>query len=184
MCLIYIVLAVCCFMNVAAQSHIEALYKNHHSWLYQWLRKRLGCAENAADVAHDTFIRVLTSQCILSDINEPRAFLTTTAKNLLIDKARRKAIEEAFMQQLQLAMQESPDNYPAPDLILSAIELLEQLSYVLSKVSDKAATAFRLHYLDGMKQSVVASTMGVSSRTVRSYLTQVLVELHLLDIAV
>lgn len=171
-------------MTVAAQSHVEALYKKHHSWLYQWLRKRLACEENAADVAHDTFLRVLTSRRVLTEIHEPRAFLTTTAKNLLIDKARRKAIEDEFMQQLQIAMQEVPDSYPSPDLILSAIELLEQLSHVLSNVSDKAATAFRLHYLDGIKQSEVAIKMGVSSRMVRHYLTQILLALHLLDVTI
>ncbi|MDU5679729.1 sigma factor, partial [Pseudomonas aeruginosa] len=34
---------------------VSHLYQDHHGWLQGWLRRRLGCAENAADLAQDTF---------------------------------------------------------------------------------------------------------------------------------
>ena len=41
-----------------SQSNIvEVLYQDHHSWLTGWLRRKLGCPQNAADLAQDTFIR-------------------------------------------------------------------------------------------------------------------------------
>ncbi|WP_049298462.1 sigma factor, partial [Pseudomonas aeruginosa] len=36
---------------------VSHLYQDHHGWLQGWLRRRLGCAENAADLAQDTFAR-------------------------------------------------------------------------------------------------------------------------------
>ena len=65
------------------QQTITTLYSDHHSWLHGWLRKKLGCSQHAADLAHDAFIRIL----LLADphtIKEPRAFLATTAGRLMI----------------------------------------------------------------------------------------------------
>jgi RNA polymerase sigma-70 factor (ECF subfamily) len=41
------------------QQTLTAMYSEHHGWLHNWLRKKLGCSQHAADLAHDAFIRVL-----------------------------------------------------------------------------------------------------------------------------
>ncbi|OPL22089.1 hypothetical protein B5L72_34410 [Pseudomonas aeruginosa] len=38
---------------------MHALYSEHHGWLQNWLRGKLGCAADAADLAQDTFSRML-----------------------------------------------------------------------------------------------------------------------------
>ncbi|WP_313062038.1 sigma factor, partial [Pseudomonas rhodesiae] len=43
------------------QQQLHLLYRDHHGWLQGWLRKRLGDREHAADVAQDTFLRLLVS---------------------------------------------------------------------------------------------------------------------------
>ncbi len=43
-----------------AQSR-QQLYLDHHGWLHGWLRRRLGDREHAADIAHDTFLRLLVT---------------------------------------------------------------------------------------------------------------------------
>ncbi|MET0125075.1 MAG: sigma factor, partial [Pseudomonas caspiana] len=40
---------------------VDTLYRDHHGWLHGWLRKRLGDREQAADIAQDTFLRLLLS---------------------------------------------------------------------------------------------------------------------------
>ena len=40
---------------------LHRLYRENHGWLQGWLRKRLGDREHAADVAQDTFVRLLVS---------------------------------------------------------------------------------------------------------------------------
>jgi RNA polymerase sigma-70 factor (ECF subfamily) len=69
------------------RDEMGALYGEHHQWLFSWLRKKLGCEHHAADVAQDTFVRILGSSQSLFGINEPRAYLTTTAKRLLTDSS-------------------------------------------------------------------------------------------------
>ncbi len=43
------------------KEQVHRLYRDHHGWLQGWLRKRLGDREHAADVAQDTFLRLLVS---------------------------------------------------------------------------------------------------------------------------
>jgi len=149
------------------------LYGEHHGWLYNWLRRRLGCAHNAADVAQDTFLRILASRDALLGIREPRAFLTTTAKRLLVDRARRQVIEEAYLAELALAAETMP-GYPSPEEVLAAVQALAQIGAALQAVSARAREAFLMHYLDGQTHGAIAGHLGVSTRMVQKYLAQCL----------
>ena len=41
------------------QTAVHGLYVDHHAWLVTWLTRRLRNAAEAADLAQDTFLRVL-----------------------------------------------------------------------------------------------------------------------------
>ena len=75
---------------------VEVLYNDHHHWLTGWLRRKLGCPESAADLAQDTFVRVLTAR-ETPTLVEPRAFLTTVAKRVLFTFYPRPALERAYL---------------------------------------------------------------------------------------
>ena len=99
------------------QSQVHALYGAHHGWLFAWLRRKLGSADNAADLAQDTFLRIIGSRDALLGMREPRAFLTTTAQRLIVDQARRHALEEAYLRELALATGHL-EGAPSPEQIL------------------------------------------------------------------
>ena len=85
---------------LAASLHseqVKSIYDAHHGWLECWLRKRLGNASDAADLAQDTFVRVLTKEMA---IREPRAMLTTIAQGMVANFYRRRDIELAYEQAL------------------------------------------------------------------------------------
>ncbi|MCW5298773.1 sigma-70 family RNA polymerase sigma factor [Herbaspirillum lusitanum] len=157
---------------------MHSFYSSHHGWLFGWLRKKLGCAHNAADVAQDTFVRIIASRDALLGVQEPRAYLTATAKRLMVDRARRQMIEQSYLAELALTMEQA-EGYPGPEEILLAVEALEQISAALQSVAAKAREAFLLHYLDGRTHAEVAAALGVSTRMVGKYLVQVLVKCRL-----
>jgi RNA polymerase sigma factor (sigma-70 family) len=165
-----------------AQQQFHALYRDHHTWLFGWLRRRLGCSHHAADMAHDTFERLLASRdrlCEprLSSLKEPRAYLTTMAKRLLIDRSRRETLERSYLADLEALAQDLP-HYPSPEQLLVAVQALEQICMALEGVSAKARTAFLLHYLDGQTHASVAQALRVSTKMVQKYLIQVLLHCH------
>lgn len=159
--------------ETALQQQLSSLYRSHHGWLHGWLRKKLGCTHQAADIAHDTFLRIVASRDALLGVREPRAFLTTTARRLMIDQARRQAIEQAYLAELALLADSLP-GYPSPEEMLLAVQALQQIGSALEGLADKPRQAFLLHYLDGRSQAEVAADLGVSVRMVHKYLVKAL----------
>ncbi|MCU1754912.1 sigma-70 family RNA polymerase sigma factor [Pseudomonas helleri] len=163
------------------QAAISDLYCDHHGWLFGWLRRKLGCAHNAADLAQDTFARILNARESVATLREPRAFLSTTARRLIIDQVRRKHIENAYLQELALTA-EALEGFQSPEHILSTLEALEHIAFMLEGLQDNVRQAFVLYYLDGLTQSEIARQLGLSDRTVRKYLIQALLHCsHSLD---
>ena len=165
----------------AFQAAISNLYCEHHGWLFGWLRRKLGCARNAEDLAQDTFTRILNARESVATLREPRAFLSTTARRLIIDQVRRKHIENAYLQELALTAQ-ALEGFQSPEQILTTLEALEHIAFILEGMQDKVRQAFVLYYLDSLKQSEIARQLALSDRTVRKYLIQALLHCsHSLD---
>ena len=87
--------------SASTPQHREAasLYAAHHGWLQGWLRRRLGNGADAADLAQDTFVRILGVRD-LAGVQEPRAYLTTVAKGVLVNWYKRQALERAYLEAL------------------------------------------------------------------------------------
>ncbi|MDG5497848.1 sigma-70 family RNA polymerase sigma factor [Niveispirillum sp. BGYR6] len=156
---------------------IQTLYADHHGWLQGWLRRRLGNAADAADLAHDTFLRLIASRDALIGLQEPRAYLTTTARRLLIDRSRHRVIEQAYLAELALLADTLP-HYPSPAEIMAALEALNQIAQALDRVPPRVREAFLRHYLEQQTQAEIALALGVSKRMVQKYLAQALVCCH------
>lgn len=164
-------------LNSHVQDHLHSLYAGHHAWLVHWLRRKLGCPHNAADLAHDTFLRILGAS-ELSDLREPRAYLTTTATRLLIDRARRERIEQAYLAELSMAA-DTAGYHPSSEEIHAAVAALERFCAVIAELSEKPRQAFLLHYLDGATHAAIAMRLGVSTKMIQKYLVKALVHCHL-----
>lgn len=155
---------------------IGLLYTDHHGWLFGWLRRRLGCPHNAADVAHDTFARILATRDNLG-VREPKAFLATVARRLLIDRARRWRIEQAYLDQLML-MSEDLEGFPSSEQVAMAVEALEQLARALAGLAAGPRSALLLRQLDGLTHQQIADQLEVSTKTVQTWLIKAMVHCH------
>ena len=147
---------------------VGSLYHDHHRWLHGWLRHKLGNAFDAADVAHDTFMRLLNRDESIA-AREPRAFLTTVAKGVLGNLYRRRDLEAAYLETLaSLPAQCAPD--PEAQAIL--LEALFDIDRRLDGLPAPVRRAFLLSQLDGMPQAAIAAELDVSLATVQRYLVK------------
>ncbi len=144
---------------------LDALYQGHHGWLLGWLRRRLRCPDNAADLAHDTFIRVLSAGPYVAP-GEPRAFLATVARRLLIDSGRRQRLEQAYRDELE-QWASSQEQAPSPEQILQAVQVLESIDRALARTKPRVRETFILRYLEGLNQNEIAARLNVSLRTIQ-----------------
>src|SRR5690606_4957214 len=109
-----------------ASEGVGALYQTHHVWLTGWLRRRLGDQHDAADLAHDTFVRLLQTQ-LATPLHEPRSYLATIARGLMIDLWRRRALEQAYLQALQALPPEHQPSLEAQALIQEQLIRLDRM---------------------------------------------------------
>lgn len=154
-----------------SQHHaVHTLYQEHHSWLCGWLRKKLGCVENAADLAQDTFVRVMT-QRKAPELREPRAYLSTVARSLMIDMFRRRGLEQAYLEAL-MALPEPVDVSPETRALI--IETLMRIDTLLDGLGGRTREIFLLAQLDGLSYVEIGRRLQVSVNTVKKHAVRAL----------
>ena len=136
---------------IASPLTLASLYSDHHGWLKKWLTHKLQSAYDADDVAQDTFVRIMAGGS-LSTIRDPKSFLCTIAKRVMIDLFRRNALERAWLEMLS--------------------QLPEELSPSPDGLNVKAREAFLLSQLEGLTYADIASRLAVSVSSVKKYIAK------------
>lgn len=143
---------------------VKTLYTEHHSWLQGWLGRKLGNACDAADLAHDTFVRLLGRQATAGFGSEPRALLTHIAKGLLVDRWRRQDVERAYLE--TIAHLPEPE-VPSAETRWLILETLYRVDPMLREMPARVRQVFLLSQLDGLTYGEIAEQLSVSLMTVK-----------------
>jgi RNA polymerase sigma-19 factor, ECF subfamily len=154
-------------VDAPPQQEVHTLYHTHHAWLVSWLKRRLGCIHHANDLAHDTFLRLISKSFSTPHLDEPRAFLTTIAHGLMVDQFRRKAVEQAYLQSL---MHLPEAIAPSPEEQLALLQTLLQLDQLLQGLKPMVRSVFLLSKLQGLTYIEIASTLKISLRSVETHM--------------
>ena len=146
---------------------LDREFRRNHRWLLNAVWRKLGNVFDAEDIASSSFVELAGHDH--TTVREPRALLTTIAQRLVFDMWRRRSLERAYLQALEVAESR---------LVLSEearLELSQSLLAIdraLHGVPVKAREAFLLSQIDGMTYAEIAETMGVSQSMVRKYMTR------------
>lgn len=168
-------------MPPASSQHdaVQSLYSEHYGWLHAWLRKKLACPHYAADMAQDTFFRLFSVPLAeLAGLKTPRAFLTTTATRLIIDEARRRKVEQTYLDALAAAQQDA--QAVSPEQHLQTVEALTLIVQMLEALPVKPRQAFMMSRLDNLTYPEIAARLGVSASMVKQYIAQAMVHCHVI----
>jgi len=155
---------------------LHHLFQQHNGWLNHWLRTRLGNSSDAADLAQDTFVRVLAARNIEA-IREPRTYLSAIARALMIDRFRRNAVEQAYLDALALRP-EAVDISPETRLLI--IETLTAIDAMLDELGERTREIFLAVQLEGLSYVAVGERFGVSVTTVKKHMIRALTQCLLL----
>jgi RNA polymerase sigma-70 factor (ECF subfamily) len=155
---------------------LHRLYSEHNGWLNGWLRARLGDSSDAADLAQDTFVRVLTARNVEA-IREPRTYLSAIARALMIDKFRRRAVEQAYLQ--TLALRPEPLDI-SPETRLLILETLTAVDAMLDNLGERTRSIFLMLQLEGLSYIASAERLGVSVTTVKKHMIRAMTHCLLL----
>lgn len=145
------------------------LYERHVAMLRGYLVRRAGCPELAEDLVSETFIRAFTRSGSFTGGNF-EAWLTTIARNLLIDHFRRSSTR------LELTVDEVPSQHTArgpEDVLMDHLAEAEWRSSVarveraMGMVQDDYETCLRLRFLEGQTIAQTALALDRSQGAVK-----------------
>lgn len=148
---------------------VTALYTEHKSWLHRWLKNKLQCDDLALDLVQSTFVRLILKPEKMTDLKQPRAYLTTIAHGLLNDYWRRQRVEQSYLEALALYPEEfSPSEEHRAITIDTLLELIALLDSMKKPVRD----TFILSQLEGCTYRQIAEKLAVSERTIKTYMAE------------
>ena len=154
------------------REQVSQIYQEQHRWLQGWLRPRVDCHHLAADLVQDVFVRILGTRDAsskLKAVREPRGYLATIARRMMIDHFRRLRLERAWLQ----ALAEQPEALDiSPESRLILLDTLCELDAMLAALGDNVRQAFLLSQLEGMTYKAIAETLDVSLITVNRYIAK------------
>ena len=148
---------------------IGSLYAVHAEWLRGWLQHYTRCPHKAADLAQDTFCR-LVERVQPDALQSPKSYLATVARRLVIDDARRARVEAAFLDAWGALVDGRQD--VGPDRIAEAIDDLVQVARALETLAERPRRAYLLARLEGLSHADIAAELGVSKSMVKQYVAQ------------
>ncbi|WP_347709769.1 sigma-70 family RNA polymerase sigma factor [Halomonas llamarensis] len=135
---------------------------------------KLGCSHTAADLAHDTYLRIL-ARGTTPEPDQSRRFLTQIAKGLMVDHYRRRRIETTYLETLSHLPEPMA---PSPEEQALTIEALVEIDALLHGLPDKPRRAFLMCRLDGLSYPEIANSLGVSVSSVEKYIAKALLVCH------
>lgn len=161
--------------ELSVSADIGCLYQQHQPWLFNWLRGKLGCPDDAGDMSQDTFLRLLSAD--ISGLREPRAYLLVIANRLLINRYRRIKVEAEVLQQVAHLAETCNEKGPAE--IVAARDLLHRVLLMLSEeLPEKPRKAFLMARIDGKSYQQIAKQLDVSESSVKQYIAKALMHCH------
>lgn len=145
-----------------SHTHLEGLYREHHGWLRGWLYQRLNNSADAAELAQETFLRVLLARSA-ANVRQPRHYLGTIARGLVIDLYRRRSVEQAWLETLRNVPEAV---HPSLEEQAILIEALLEIDRMLDGLGAVVKQTFVLSQFEGLTYAQIAERQNVSVRTV------------------
>lgn len=140
----------------------------HYEELIRTWTRRLRNRQEAEDLAHDTFVRVLEAKSV--QVEQPRAYLHQTARNIAVDAYRREDRREAMELGALDQMPPSGD----PEHFMHAIQLADSIEQALSELPLNCRKIFIWQKIEGLTQQEIAERLGLSKNMVEKYMIRTL----------
>lgn len=153
---------------------VETLARRYHAELLRILTARLGSDQDAADLAQESYARLLRYQGQHSG-EELRRMLFRIANNLLTDHWRWGRLRGADTH-VSIDAIDLESERPSHDRELAAEQQLARLEEIVLAMPDKRRNVFVLSRVHGLSNVEIARHLGISAKTVEKHIAIALAE--------
>ena len=158
-------------MNLTSHD-IERLFLEYRSQLTRSLYRIVRCEEAAADLAQESYLR-LVSLAPGTSVAYPRAFLFRTAANLAIDYLRQGRAGRQTGEALEAAV-DVPSTAPSAERAVFDKQRLHIFLRAIDSLPPRSREAFLLHRVHDCSYRDIAAKLGVSESAVEKLIMRAL----------
>jgi len=151
------------------------LFNNYWDQVYSTAYSFTKLTDIAEDITQDVFSQLWVKRAKLTQVDKFEAFLYVIARNMIIDRLRKSLKAESYITYLKEYIQFSEYN---PLQVVEAKHLEEQIHNAIGKLPAQQQIAFRLSRVCGLSHEEIATQMGISKQTVKSYIVRAIVTLR------
>jgi RNA polymerase sigma-70 factor (ECF subfamily) len=141
----------------------------HEEALVRYLSRHWPKQDEILDLRQETYIRVYETAHVSRPLT-PRAFLFTTARNLLVDRIRRKRIVSidavGDLESLNVLVDEI-----SPEHRLDARQELRRLTQAFDDLPPRCREAVWMRRVDELPQKEIATRLGITEKVVEKHIT-------------
>lgn len=175
---------------MANDEWFEQLYRDHYKRVVAFFVAKGCSAEDARDLAQETFVRVYRSMDDFLGISSPRTWIFVIARNLLLNERRYRSSRggwhgpRSLSDVTMLDEGERPSFDPAAPGPTALDELVDReqvrrLWEAIEELPPQQKVCVRWRLLHGLKYREIAAQMGISMETVKSLLHEAKKKLRL-----
>jgi RNA polymerase sigma-70 factor (ECF subfamily) len=126
--------------------------------------------KDAEDVAQDACIHLLRLSAPQT-VQQPARYLARVARNLLIDRSRRRKRETVLFDSSADALREGRDGLD-PERIASGEQALMRALVAIDDLPPRCREAFELHRFEGLNYIGIARRMGISTSMAEKHIAE------------
>ena len=138
---------------------ITEYYISHRDELLAFVSSRLGGNDFAEDIVQNVFLKLLTTDKMISEVTLP-SLVYTIARNLITDYYRRHTNYEEYEHYIK------SQGIRSQESVFSVREITERLERGLARLPENCREIYRMHIYDGMKVSEISQELGEGYKSV------------------
>ena len=154
--------------EVVDEEKFTHLVNTYSETLRRNLRRFITLQDDIEDAIQETFIRVLQRGQFI-ELENPGAFLFRTARNILIDRYRKRRLEKTANNYQSGTYADSRG-----EVYLDYSEMTIAYQQALSELPRKCRQVFLMRRYDGVTNSEIAEILGISTRMVQKHMIKAL----------
>ena len=138
---------------------ITEYYISHRDELLAFVSSRLGGSDFAEDIVQNVFLKLLTTDKMISKVTLP-SLVYTIARNLITDYYRRHTSYEEYEHYIK------SQGIRSQESVFSVREITERLERGLARLPENCREIYRMHIYGGMKISEISQVLGEGYKSV------------------
>lgn len=158
------------------------MLERYHRELLNFLTRQVSDRDTAADLAQESFVRVLCAQSSGQAVLDLRALLYRTARNLVIDQHRRNEVRRHDdLDAIPDDEQPAAPQHLQPEEVLASQQVIRAYVATIEALPVRCREAFVLHVFEELSHARIAQHMGISVSMVEKHVVRGMVACKLCE---